>query len=102
MHGGCVYLVYLYRDNLFQLLDAALHLHGLGGLVPETLNEVFDIGYLFLLVLIRPELLFTPLCSQHHIFVIFHFIVDDLLARYFQSSGTHLIDESPIMADKHH
>ena len=54
VHGRIIHFIHLYRDNLLQLLDAALHLNCLGGLVSESLDEVLQVGNLFLLVLICP------------------------------------------------
>ena len=58
---GRIHLVHLHRHDFLQLLDAALHLHGLGGFVTETLDKVLDVSNFFLLVLVGPELLFPTL-----------------------------------------
>ena len=75
VHLLVVDLVDLNGHDLLQLLDAALHLHGLGGLVAETLYKVLDIGNLLLLVLVGSQLLFAALCTKYHILVVFHTIV---------------------------
>ena len=47
--------------HFLQLLDPALHLPRLGGLVPEALDELLGLFDLLLLVLVRGELLLFPL-----------------------------------------
>ena len=54
MHHFVVHFVNLYGHYLFKLLDTLLHLHGLGGLIAESVYESFDVGYLLLLVLVGP------------------------------------------------
>ena len=46
-----------------QLLHAALHLHGLGGLVAEALDELLGVGNLLLLVLVGAHLLLDSLLA---------------------------------------
>ena len=52
--------IHLEAFQFFQLLDAALDLHGFGRFVAETLDELFGVLNHFLLVLERPDLLFVP------------------------------------------
>ena len=61
---GVVHLVHLDGHYLFQLLDAALHLHRLGRLVAEPLDELLGVGYHLLLVLVGAHLLFHALLAQ--------------------------------------
>ena len=49
---GVVFLIHFDALYLFELLDAALHLHSLGSFVPETFDEIFRILYLLLLILV--------------------------------------------------
>ena len=88
--------------QLLQLLDAALHLHGLGGLVAETLDEGFRVLYLFLLVLPGPQLLFPPLLAQADEFVILHLVVVDAAAGYLDGAGGDIVEEGAVVADQHH
>ena len=102
MHGGAVNLINLYGYNLLQLFDSTLHLYGLGGLISETLYEVFNISNLLLLVLIGTQLLFSTLCTQLHILVVPHFIIDDTSTGYFQCAVAYMIDESAVMTNEDH
>ena len=61
MHLLGINPVHLDRNDFLQLLDAALYLYSFGRLIAESLDEVLDIGYFLLLVLVGTELLLTPL-----------------------------------------
>ena len=61
--------------HLLQHFDTALHLLRLGGIVAKTLNEIFGILNLLLLILVSANLLFTPFFAKLHIFRIRHPIV---------------------------
>ena len=102
VHSRIVYLVDFYRHNLFQLLDAALHLHSLGWLIAESLYEVFDVGNLFLLILVSTNLLLSSLGSEHHILVVFHLIVNSLTTGNLDSAIANIIDESTVVAHQYH
>ena len=97
-----VHLIDLYGHHLLQLLDAALHLDGLGGLVAETLYEGLDVGYLLLLVLVGPKLLGTAFFPQQEVFVVLHLVVIDLAAGNLQRTRRDIVDEGPVVADEHH
>ena len=57
--GRVVFLVHFNAVYFFQLFDTALYLYGFGCLITETFDKVFRILYLFLLILVSTELLFT-------------------------------------------
>ena len=64
----CVNLVNLDAVDFGKLFHAALHLHGLGGLVAEALDESLGVGNLFLLVGVSAHLLFNAFLAQLDIF----------------------------------
>ena len=84
MHLLGIHLVHLDRNDFLQLLDAALHLYSFGRLIAETLDEILDIGYFLLLVLVGTELLLAAFGAQLPIFVIFHLVVLNASAGDFQ------------------
>ena len=100
--GTVIHLIDLYRNNLSQLLDAALHLHGLGGLVAKLLYKVLHIGNFFLLILVGTKLLFAPFFTKHHILVIFHSIVFHPPAGDFQRAIGHIVNEGTVVTHQHH
>ena len=102
VHGGVVNLVHLDGHNLRQLLHLLLNLHGLGGLIAEAFDEGLHVGYLFLLVLVSPELLLAPLLAQGDVFVVLHVVVDDPSARDFQGAVRHVVDERAVVAHQHY
>ena len=63
MKARSVDFVNLNGHNFLQLLDATLHLHRFGGFVAKTLNEIFQIGNFFLLILIGAELTLSAFCT---------------------------------------
>ena len=101
-HGGVVHLIYFDGHNLGQLLDAALHLHGLGRFITETLYELLRVGYLLLLVLVGAQLLLPAFLAQDHILIILHAIVLHPTASNLQSTIGNVIDESPVVAHQHY
>ena len=100
--GGVVFLVHLDAFDFLQLLDAALHLHGLGSLVAETFDESFGILNLLLLVLVGTELLLTAFLAQDDKLVVLHLVVVDASAGYFDGAGRDVVQEGTVVADKHH
>ncbi len=102
MHHLAVDLVDLDGHNLLQLLDALLHLNGLGGLIAETINEGLDVGDLFLLVLVSAELLLATLVAQHHILVILHLVVLNVATGYLERAVGYVVDERAVVANEHH
>ena len=72
-----VLLVHLDTLNALQLLDAALYLHRLGGLVAESLDKGLGILNLLLLILKGTQLLLAALLAQHQKLIILHLIVVD-------------------------
>ena len=99
---GVVHLVDLDGDYLFELLDAALHLYGLGGLVAETLNEVLDVGDFLLLVFVGSELLLAALGAETHELVVLHLVVRDAAAADFERAVGDVVDEGAVVAHEHH
>ena len=102
MHGRRVYIVHLDGHYFLQLLDAALHLYSLGGLVAEPLYEVLDVGNFLLLVLIGPQLLFTAFGPEAHILIVLDAIVYHPAATDFQCACGDVVDECPVVANQHH
>ena len=100
--GAAVLLVDDYRYHLLELLDTALHLYGLGGLVAETLNKVGDIGNLLLLVLIGTELLFATLATEHYVFVVLDAVVMYGATGNLNGAVRHIIDKGTVVAHKHY
>ena len=101
VHGRRVHLVYLDGHNLLQLLYSALHLHSLCRLISETLYEVLDVGYFFLLILVSSDLLFASFVAEFDIFVVLHLIVVHSPAGYFDGAVGDVVDECAVVADKH-
>ena len=73
-------------------------MHRLGGLVTEALDEIFDLGNLFLLVLVSAQLTFTPFRAKLYVFVVLHTIVHHLSARNLQCAIRNVVDERAIVA----
>ena len=63
VHRRAVNVLHLDTINLRELLDTALHLHGLGRLVAEALDEVFGSLDLLLLILVGTALLLKALLT---------------------------------------
>ena len=99
---AAVLLVHLDRDDFLQPFDAALHLHGLGGLVAEALDELARLGNLALLVLVGTQLLLTPFAAQADELVVLHAVVVDSAARDFDGAVGDVVDERPVVAHQHH
>ena len=102
MKTAAVYFVYLNGNNLFQLLDTALHLDSLGRFVSETLDEILDVGYFLLLILVGSQLLLAPFLTQLHILIILHPIVNDLAAGYLQRAVTYIVDKGAVVTHQYH
>ena len=102
MEGAVVHLVHLDGNHAFKLLQSALHLNGLGGLVTETVHKGTDVGNLLLLVLVCPKLLLPSFGTQIHIFVILYLIVIKPAAGDFKGAVGHIIYKGSVVADQHH
>ena len=102
VEGRVVDLVDLYRHNTIELLDALLHLHGLRGLIAEALDEVLEVCYFLLLVLVGAKLLFAPLGAQAHVFVVLDFVVPDAAAGDLERASGDVIDEGAVVRDQYH
>ena len=101
VHGGIVHLIHLDGYNLLQLFHLLLYLHGLRGLIAETLDEILHLGYLLLLVLVGTQLLFASFLTQHHIFVVLHLVVRNLTARNLHRPIRYIINKSTVVTYQH-
>ena len=97
MQTSGVYFVDFYRNSLFQLLDATLHLHRFGGFVAETLDEVLDVGDFLLLIFVSPQLTFATLGTKFHILVVLHTIVHHFSARDLQCAIGDVVNERAVV-----
>ena len=97
-----IFLVYLDAFYLFQLFDAALHLHGFRGFIAEALDKGFGIFYLLLLILVGTELLFTTFLPQYDEFVILHFVVVNLSASDFNGACGDVIEKCTVVTHQYH
>ena len=84
------------------MFDTALYLYSLSGLIAETLDKVFRILYLFLLVFVSTKLLFSAFLTEYHKLIVLHFIIIDTPASYFNRTGSDIIQKSAVVTDKHH
>ena len=75
MHGAAIHILDLNALDLGQLLDAALYLIALGGLVAETLNEALGVLDLLLLVLVGAALLLQALLTQLEVVAVVRAVV---------------------------
>ena len=102
MHLLGIHLVHLDRNDFLQLLDAALHLYSLGWLIAESLDEVLDIGYFLLLVLVGAELLLAALGTKYHILIVFHLVILYPSAGNLQGAVGYIIDKGTVVTYQHH
>ena len=102
MHGRVVDLVDFYRHHLLQLLHLLLHLHGLGGLIAEALNELAHIGHLLLLVLVGTQLLLATLLAQDDILAVLHPVVDDVATADLEGAVGYIINKGTVVAHQDH
>ena len=100
--GGVVDLIDLDGHNLLQLFHLLLHLHGLRGLVSESLDKVLHLSDFLLLVLIGAELLLATLLSQDDVLVVFHLVICHTPAGDFHRAVRHIVDESTVVTHQHH
>ena len=89
-------------DNTLQLLDTALYLHGLGRFITETFDKLFGILYLFLLILVRSQLLLAPLLTEFHVLIVSNLVIVDASARDFDGTIGYIINKCPIVTNQHH
>ena len=75
MHGAAIHILDLDALDLGQLLDAALYLIALRGLVAEALDEALGILDLLLLVLVGSALLFQALLTQLEVVAVVRAVV---------------------------
>ncbi len=94
-------LVDLYALDFGELLHAALHLHGLCGLVAEALYEFLGVLYLFLLVLVGTSLLLDALLMEHHIFRVVDSVVIYLAKGNLDCAVGDIVYERTVVAYKH-
>ena len=74
-----------------------MHLHGLGGLVAEPLDEVLGVVDKFLLVLVGAHLLLHALLAQFHKLAVTHLVVIDFAQRDLDGAVGDIIDESAVV-----
>ena len=84
------------------MLDFLLYLNGFGCLVAEALDKLTHISYLFLLILISSQLLFSTFLAKGDIFVILHLVVNDTTARNLERTIRHIIDKCTVVTNQHH
>ena len=97
---GCVLLVHLESLEFFELLDARLHLHGLGGFVAETLDELFCFLNHLLLVEVGAHLLLVPFASEFEEMAVVDVVVVDAPEGDFDGSRGDIVDERAVVADE--
>ena len=95
--AGGVDLVDLNGNDFGQLLDAALHLYGFGGLVTELLNKLLCVVNHLLLILVGTHLLLDALFTQLHKMRIVHIVVVNLAARYLDGAVGHVVDKRSVV-----
>ena len=96
-HARAVHLIDLDAVQLVEHLDAALHLHRLGRLIAETLDEVLGVMDELLLVLIGAHLLFDALLAQFHKLAVAHLVIIDFAQRYLDGAIGHIINKSAVV-----
>ena len=100
--SAVIHFIHLDRHDAFQLLDAALHLYSLGGLIAEALDEGLDVSYLLLLILIGTQLLLPALGPQVDILVVLDLVVIHPSAGYLQRAVGYIIYKCTVVAHQHH
>ena len=91
VHRRVVDLVDLNGNDLLQLLDLLLHLHGFGSLIAEALDKRLHVGHLLLLVLVGSDLLLATFLSENDVFVVFHLIINHPATGDFKRAVRHII-----------
>ena len=102
MHLFVIHLIHLDRHNFLQLLDATLHLYGLGRFISESLYKVLNISDFLLLVLVSPQLLFTTFLAKYDILIVFHFVVLYPSAGNLQRTIGNIIDKRTVVAHEYY
>ncbi len=92
-----VEVVDLYAFDLFELLDTALDLDGLCGLVAEALDELFGVGDHFLLIAVGVHLLFETFLSEDEIFGVVGFVVVYFAEYYLDGAVCDIVEESTVV-----
>ena len=100
--SGIVFLVNFNSIQFFQLLDAALHLHGFRGFVAETFDKILRISDLLLLVFVSPELLFAAFFPQFHVFGIIDAVIVNFSQGNFDRSQANPVNKSPVVGNDNH
>jgi len=87
--------------DLFQLLDAALHLLGLGGLVAEAVDEYFQLLDAVALVAVSGLQLLVALRLLRQKFVVVAGVEPEPLVPDFRDLVDHYIEEVAVVRDQH-
>ena len=94
-----IFFVHFQKHQLFQHLDAALHLQGFGIGSLEALDEFFGFGDELLLVVVCLLLLFAPLFAELQVFGVVYFIVVDSSHGHFNGTGRDVVYKFAVVAD---
>ena len=94
--------VNLYPLQFFQRLNARLNLVTLGGLVAETVDEIFRLLNHPLLVFVSGGLLGYALCSKRNILAIRNFIVIHMPQQDFHGACGHIVQELAVVRNQKH
>ncbi len=86
--------------DFLELLDAALHLHGLGGLVAEALDKGYGVLNELLLVVVGAALLLDAFGVEDDILRVVDVVVVDAAARDFDGPGGDAVEEGSVVADE--
>ncbi len=84
------------------MLDLALYLNRLGGLVSEPFDKPFSVFYHFLLIAVCGTLLLTTLTPKQGIFCIGDPVIIDFAEADFNGATGHIVEECAVMGDKDH
>ena len=90
------------RHHLFEHLDAALHLRGLGGLVAEPIDEHLDARHLFVLLAFGLAQRFDALVVLDQVAAVIGVVVGQRAQRQIGNAGDHGVEEEAVVRDENH
>ena len=102
VHGGYIVGIDLDEFLFLQPFHQALGKGCLGGLVTETLDELFGLADFLFLVLAGGELLFPDLGAEFQVFGIGLLVVVNAPAGYLDGAVGYIVQESTVVAHQHH